>query len=306
MSEKLPKATYGSPERPLKIGDIELPCYVLDDGRRVLVQRGMVRSLAMKRGTAGKRIAGDRLVQFTSTKSINPFVSEDLAAVINNPIKFKTAKGAIAHGYEATVLADLCDAVLAAREAGALNPQQRHIADRCELLVRGFARVGIVALVDEVTGYQQARIRHALAEILDKFIAKELSKWAKTFPDEFYREMFRLKGWPYDPKSVKRPSVIGRYTEDLVYKRLAPGVLKELKRLNPTDEKGHRKHKHFQWLTQHEGYWKLKSHLDTVTAFMRGSSTWDRFYRLLQRSLPQYGETIDMFPEFWGGDEDEE
>src|SRR5712692_10382868 len=39
---RLVKATHGSPDRPLRIGDLEIPCYVLEDGRRVLVQRGMM------------------------------------------------------------------------------------------------------------------------------------------------------------------------------------------------------------------------------------------------------------------------
>jgi hypothetical protein len=49
--------------------------------------------------------------------------------------------------------------------------------------MRGFARVCIVALVDEVTGYQYFRAR--------QFISKKLRKWAKTFPDEFYERMFK-------------------------------------------------------------------------------------------------------------------
>jgi hypothetical protein len=52
----------------------------------------------------------------------------------------------LAYGYEATILADICDAVLKARENGDLNYQQEHIAQRCEILVRAFARVGIIAL----------------------------------------------------------------------------------------------------------------------------------------------------------------
>ena len=51
---EIPIATHGSPDRPLRVGDLEIPCYVLADGRRVLVQRGMLTSLDMKQGTAGR------------------------------------------------------------------------------------------------------------------------------------------------------------------------------------------------------------------------------------------------------------
>ena len=62
-----------------------------------------------------------------------------------------------------------------------------------------------------------------LEEILEEFISKELVVWAKRFPDEFYEEMFRLKKWPYIPKSTKRPRFAGKLTNDLVYEALAPG-----------------------------------------------------------------------------------
>lgn len=93
-------------------------------------------ALDMSQGTAG-RGGGDRLAKFAATKSISPFVSNDLAEVIKNPIIFQAPSGGKAYGYEATVLADLCDVVLEARKHGALHYQQEHIAERCESLVRG-------------------------------------------------------------------------------------------------------------------------------------------------------------------------
>ena len=56
-------------------------------------------------------------------------------------------EGSSHYGYEATILPELCDAVLSARVAGSLNYQQKHIAQQCEILVRAFARVGIIAPV---------------------------------------------------------------------------------------------------------------------------------------------------------------
>ena len=113
--------------------------------------------------------------------------------------------------------------MLSARDTGKLLKSQIHIAAQCELIMRGLARVGIIALVDEATGFQRIREERALATILEKFIAKDLQPWTKTFPYEFYMEICRLKGWP-SISAIKRPSVIGRYTNDIVYERLAPGV----------------------------------------------------------------------------------
>jgi P63C domain len=286
---EVPQATHGSPDRPLRIGDLEIPCYVLADGRRVLVQRGMLSSLDMKQGTAG-RGGGDRLTRFVATKAIAPFISKELADVINSPILFRPTTGGIAYGYEATVLADLCDVVLASRKANKLHHQQVHIAEQCEILVRGFARVGIIALVDEATGYQVDRARDALAQILEAFVAKELQKWVKTFPADFYQELFRLRGIPYTG-SVKRPQYIGHLTNDLIYDRLAPGVRQELNRLVPRDDKGRLRNKLFQGLTEDIGHPKLREHLASVITLMRGHDNWLAFKKMINRSLPRYGDT---------------
>ena len=77
------------------------------------------------------------------------------------------------------------------------------------MLTRGLAHIGIIALVDEATGYQEVRDKLALQAILDAYLRKELAAWAKRFPDEFYREMFRLKGWQWQGMSVNRPQIVG-------------------------------------------------------------------------------------------------
>ena len=296
------QAIYGSPDHPLKIGDLEIPCYVLEDGKRMLHQRGLVSALGMGRGGSSEG-GGDRLAKFTAQDRLKEFVSKQLLEVTGGPIKFRTPRGQIAYGYEATVLADICEAVLSAREAGLLQKQQEHIADRCEILMRGFARVGIIALVDEVTGYQEVRAREALEEILRNFISAELLKWVKTFPDDFYRQMFRLRNWQYYQFSVKRPSIAGRITNDIIYERLAPGVLDELRRLTPKDVKGRRKHKYFQRLTKDIGNPALREHIASVITLMKASTSWRKFYDMLNRALPKWGDTLPMALDF---EEDED
>jgi len=175
MSKTL-KAEYGG-DKPLKLGDFEIPCYVLENEKRILVRIQMMKALGMAGG--GGKAGSHRLVQFVAGKTINPFVSKELADRINNPIKFVPLNGGIAYGYEATILADICDVVLEARSAGALQPQQLHIAKQCEELMRGFAMLGIVALVDEATGFQEVRSRNALHEMLEAYISNKLLGWAK-------------------------------------------------------------------------------------------------------------------------------
>jgi hypothetical protein len=288
-------AKYGDPSSPLRIPNaendvpIEIPCYVLEDKTRVLVQAGMLHGLDMSQGTAGR--SGDRLTGFIATKSINPFVSEHLRDMITNPIRFRVPSGSLAYGYEATILADLCDAVLAARKHGQLNYQQEHIAERCEILVRGFARVGIIALVDEATGYQRDRERDELANILEAFVAKEIQQWIKTFDLEFYELICEVRKEPL-ARASNRPQYFGKITNNLIYQRLAPGVLDELRRLNPVNNNGRRVKKHFQYLTPTVGHPKLKEHLAGVITALKLAKIqdlgWKQFLALLDKTHPKW------------------
>ena len=274
------KVIAGAPDRPLLIGDIEIPCYVLEDETRVLVQRGMASGMGMSSSS------GQRIANFASSKGIKPFISNDLRVVIDNPIKF-LSPGGVAHGYPATLLVEICNAVLFARDAGILAKQQEHIAHRCDVLIRSLAKVGVIALVDEATGYERIREENALAKILDRLIAEELNPWTKVFPFEFYEQICRLRGWS-SMLSIKRPAIIGKYTNDFVYDRLAPGVLTELQRKNPVlPATKRRQHKHHQWLTLDTGHKELGRHLWAVIALMRAAPSWKSFKRSLDRALPK-------------------
>jgi len=288
----LPIATHGSADHPLKIGEIEIPAYVLEDGTRVLSQRGVIEGLGMKSGSAGG--GDDRLGSFLGGKGISPFVPSDLSSLISSPIKFKPPTGGVAFGYPATVLADLCDVVLSARKEGVLQKQQEHIAHQCEILVRGFARVGIVALVDEATGYQKDRAKDALATILEAFIAKELQPWLKTFPSDFYEEMFRLRGLPFPTGTVRKPQYFGLLTNNIVYDRLAPGIREELQRGVPRNEEGRPTAKYFQKLTQNTGYPKLRELLGSVVTIMKFSTDWKDFVSKLDKMHPRYGANYEL------------
>jgi hypothetical protein len=287
----LPKATHGSADHPLRLGDVEIPCYVLEDGTRVLSQRGMVAGLGMTYGSG--QGGADRLTGFAGGKAISSFINKEMMALITNPIKFRhSSGGGVAFGYPATLLVDICDAVLAARRAGALQKQQEHIAHQAELLVRGFARVGIIALVDEATGYQKDRAKDALAKILEAYVAKEIQPWVKTFDSDFYEHMFRLRGLEYPPEKPSfRPQYFGVLTNDIVYRRLAPGVLAALKEENSKGEKKGKLHQH---LTAGFGRQNLVKHLGKVVALMQVSDDWPDFMRKLNTVVPRYGDTIEL------------
>jgi P63C domain-containing protein len=297
MSNKSEKILETYHTGNLKIGDVEIECAVLEDGTRVLTQKGFLKAIGRSPKASGaSKLASGNLPPFLSVKALEPFISQDLYET-TTPVKFRVLKteagrggAAIAHGYKADLLPEVCNVYLAAREAGKLSSRQLHIAKQCEILMRGFSSVGIIALVDEATGYQAVRARDALEKILEKFISKELAKWAKTFPDDFYEHIYRLRGISYSDLTSKRPPYMGKITNDLIYERLAPQVLKELKKKNPADDRGRRKHKYHQWLTSDVGHPKLREHLYAVITLMKASSNWRGFYGMLNRSLPKWGD----------------
>lgn len=273
----------------LKIGDNIIPSYVLADGTRVLARIGVIKAI----GRTGKAKGGTKydeefkLPVFLTAENLKPFITDELIEN-SKPILF-TYKGVKTIGYKAEFLPQICEVFLDAKEEEELKKNQYHIADACKILYRGFATVGIIALVDEATGYQYDRARFALAEILENFISKELIRWIKTFPDEFYHHIFRLKGWTPSEVANRRPKIFGKITNDLIYERLTANVLKHLEELNPKDKRGRRKNKHFQRLTSDIGHPELRALLASEITVMRGfdDGKWDEFYAFLNRVLPK-------------------
>src|SRR3972149_116604 len=199
----------------LTIGKLVIPCAVLEDGTRVLTQQGFLEAI----GRSGKPAQGrgsqvEKIAPFLDLDNLKPFVDLELADS-TKPVVFRVPSGSRAYGYRAELLPRVCEVYLKARDAGALLKSQEKMARACEILMRALAHVGIVALVDEATGFQDHPDRDALAKILEAFVAKELRAWVSTFPPEFYKEMFRLRGLEWNQR-VRRPQYIGHLTNDPV------------------------------------------------------------------------------------------
>jgi P63C domain len=269
----------------LDLAGFKLPCYVLEDGTRVLSGRGMANALRMAGEVEkGKEKPGNILRKYLSQKSLKPFIYKE-----KNPEHFDPVVcyigGTKTHGYEATILVDICDAFLEARKSTHLSPRQKIIADQCEILVRSFAKVGIIALIDEATGYQKER-EETLQAILKLYISEEILKWQKTFHNEFYEQIFRLWNLPFTPENMnKRPSFIGILTNKLIYENLPKGsfVLEKLKEKTPKTKGGHLRYRLHQSLTE-MGREELKKAIYTLVAYARISKDKNKFLRLMEES----------------------
>lgn len=271
-------------EGEIVLGNTAIPCYILEDGTRVLSGRGMQEALRMvDEFDSGVQKPGTRLARYLSQKSLIPFIYNNKEQDHYAPIECYKGNAKIS-GFEATVLADICEAFLDARKKINLSDRQKIIADQCEILIRGFARVGIIALVDEATGYQYDRERFELQKILNAYISDEILKWQLTFTDDFYKEVYRLWGLPFIPKYIRnKPSFIGKLTNKYIYELLPKGVVDKIKENTGKTEKGNWKYKWHQSLTPEIGREHLKKQIIEVTTLMSISQSKEQFDSIFQQ-----------------------
>jgi len=284
----LPKAVFGGPDRPIKIGDTQLPCYVLDDGRRVLSSVGMMDTLSIARGGAMKR-GMSRLELFISGKLIKPYISNDLYERVRNPVKFKTGK-AVAYGYASDTLIDIAEAVIQADNSGDLQKQQLGIAYQCRLITSSLTRIGLIALIDEATGYQYKRDSDELQRILEAYVLQEHRPWTTAIPQDFTKELYRVYGWKRSPDN-RGPRYAGVLIRQLIYEKLPQPVLPELDARNPSNAKHRRKYKHHQFLTEKIGLEHFKTQVVSVMTLLRASPDKKTFQILLERV---FGEQLTL------------
>jgi hypothetical protein len=288
MSElKILKATHGSSKTPLHLGEIKIPCYVLEDGTRVLSGRGIQKSLGTSATT------GKWLEKFVNKRDISSHFETGVLDQLNNPIAFirPDAGGSqsITYGYEATLLIDIIDAIIDASRTGV--DVEISVINSAYILSKSLKKVSIIALIDEATGYQNVREKNELQTILKALISSEINIWDDdTFPLSFYKEIFRLWGIPFTEKKIKRkPQFIGHITNRFVYQNLPKGslVLEVLKNKTPKTLAGNYRYRFHNSLTPKEGRELLKKVIYSVEALASISDTKEKFKWLIEEKYGQ-------------------
>ncbi len=297
--------SVADPQKPLSathrgilpIGGLQLECYVLEDGRRVFAKRGMARALGLKSE------GGNAFLKTLSGNRLGSEISEELRENLENPIVFNISGADPGHGYEAETLVDVCKAVVRADDAGKLLDTQKPIAAQARAIVNALAKVAIVALIDEATGYQTERSPDALRLLVQAYIEKEQREWEKEFPDDFYLTLNKVYGSdPYISRSggsvvINKPQHFGNFTNKYVYGPLENGeVLKELQRLNPKLEAtGTRKEKLHQFLSKGYGLEKLREQRQEVLTMLKLSDDIDDFKRLYEKRFGPMNDQWSFF-----------
>lgn len=286
-----------SHEGEINLNGIIIPCFVLENGDRVLSTAGMQKALGVEKN-ASQRSSG-RLDEILTSKAVSRFISIDSESSKFSPIDCYRGQQKIS-AYKAELLPELCDLMLKVRDYAKENNQelgsrQLDVIAHSDILIRALAKVGIIALVDEATGYQYDREKDALQVVLKAFISNELMKWQKTFPDAFYFEIFRLNKWDYTVSGInKRPGVIGTWTNKLIYEQLPKGVLDELKKQTPKSEDGNYTARFFQSLTPNIGHPSLSAQIYKVIGIMNISKTWKEFQSNFNKMVDRQNGVIEI------------
>lgn len=282
----------------LRIGEVDLEVYVLQDRRRVISKRAMANALTLKSE------GGNAFLRTMTRKGISQTISPTLRSAIENPIPFTGIRGESCDGYEAATLIEICDAIIEARNQNALAASQYFLAHQAEIIVRSAAKVGIIAMVDEATGYLD-KVKGEYRRLFEGYVKDELSEWEKHFPDKFFDMIYRLYGLKrQQPDTSKHPQFFGHFIRKFVYFPLANSngaILDQLEKRNPVVYSGGgRKYKFFQYLSDEVGADAFKQHLWQVVGI--GESSRDKrgfeqsFYRAFPEAIPRKkNEQMDFY-----------
>ena len=267
----------------------KIPCAVVkvdDEIVRVIKSAGMFHSFkrtphgAQRLGGLPPVIGGKNIAQFIDEEALKQF----------EPIEFKIGKKTFS-GYNATTIPLICDAYLEADKQGVLTQNQIPGLEQSKIILRSLAKVGITALIDEATGFQYEREYNALQQLLKAYISEDLMKWQQRFPRAYYREIYRLHGWEFDPTTTKRPGYIGTFTNKYVYDLFPDEIMSEIKSKNPkvisSKNKKYRKNKYFQYLTQDIGLPQLDQHVSKLIGVMKLSDNIEEFNNNYKRAFDE-------------------
>jgi ribosomal protein S25 len=293
----------------LELGDITIQCAVLNDGTRVLSERAITKAFGGKRGGSHWRRLkenpnGAYLPVFLSAKNIKPFIDKELSESLNRRRLYKAKKGgASAYGIEASLLPKICNVYLKMRDAETkpLTSSQIPLSIQADIIMRGLAEVGIVALVDEATGHIQEKRKDEYRELFKEFIRSQVSDYEKEFPKQFTDNFYRLYG--LEPsQNGKHPQFFGKLTRKYIYEPLADSkgaILEMLDEKNPVVySNGGRKYKMFQFLTESIGMPMFRAHLWQVVGILNSSRNKAEFDRAFSRAFPRKGQCMELDLDF--------
>jgi hypothetical protein len=244
------------------------------------VQRDVVGLL-----TGNKKGGLDRYIK---PKNLQEYVPEKFKdkSFADTTYKFKYGtNGVLSHGFEASDVIDIAKMYIKAAMDGKLLTSQKDLAKQSEVIAFAFAKGGIDDWVDSITGFEKVRGEFAVQMNINKYLAEELRPYAPEFPKDFYRLIYKLNRWEYSDKNSKRPGIIGKWTNQIIYSRFPKGVFGKIKELNTRNEEGHLTKKNFEFLNEKEGLDALRQFLSNAIFLMEASANWRKFMYAFRKAM---------------------
>jgi len=248
---------------------IDVDCYVLDDEQKtaVISQRGMGEALGLSEG-------GARLPRFVRSGTMGPYVGPQLSDKLENPIVFQGLSMGpgtpppTVHGYDVTILIDVCKAIIQADAEGKLQKRHQKVAEQARIIYGASAKNGIKQLVYALSGYDASR--EEIIRAFKLYVREEAREYEREFPNQLYREWYRLYQLP-EPERNK-PWKFKHLTVSQVWWPLAKssGRLLELARVQRATST-ERHSKLHQFLSE-VGVKALRQHLGQLLGIAQVSS----------------------------------
>jgi hypothetical protein len=277
--KKTPISEYAG---DLTIGDMTLDCAVLPDGRRIITQKSIMTALGRSE-SQGRRVRNDNRPPFLEANNLTPYISPELKEMMNKVEYRIKGEKTVRTGYPAEIIPEVCEVYLDARLDDALIHNQKPAAEAAEILVRGLARVGITALIDEATGYQEKRAEDELRRLLEQYVSEEHRPWMKRFPQKFFKEVYKIHGWKFLPNQHQHPGYVGKFINRTVYEQMPEGILDGLREVNPSNASGNRSRRHHQHIRDGQPSEHLDDQIKTIIVLMELSDNKEEFWRLFQK-----------------------
>lgn len=292
----------------LVIGEVTIPCAVMADGTRLLSERAIAKAFGAKRGGSHwKRMKenpdGAYLPVFLSAKNISAHVDKDLATKLGRRRLYRPKRGGGAgYGIEATLFPKILNLYLRLRDkGGVLTDSQLPLAAQAEILIRGLAEIGIIALIDEATGFDQEKKKDEYRELFKAFLLEQVGEYQKEFPKQFTDNLYKMYGITQKTPG-KHPQFFGKFTRKYIYEPLAESkgaILDMLDEKNPVvTANGGRKYKMFQFLTEELGKPAFRAHLWQVVGIQGSSRNKMEFDRNFNRAFQRKGTSGELFPDY--------
>lgn len=292
---ELPRAVVS--EKDLLIGDALVRCCVLNDGRRVIKDKSLFAAIGK---TRKGEVRVDGFPAIIGSKTLANLYLELYGNDVSPIDRFEVAEfsGRTGLWYDANSIPIICDLYLEAESRNAISSGQEHVLERTKLLLRALAKVGITALIDEATNYQDQRGKNELQILLSKYITEHLQPYSNEFPAEYFENLFRLYGIPYDPTTNKRPRYFAQFNLKYVYNMLAPNAVEALDKFNPPiynedRRRSDRRYRMYRHLTE-DGIKELREHLKQLVTVMKLSNNIDDFKIKFDNIFSDKIETLEQ------------